>query len=409
MSTAGGKVPLPIVNEVEGWTEMEELINFLCTQGLDLKDNHFDILCEQEINGISFFELNADKLVKVGLKLGPAETITKLIEKIKGEGQVNEVEGWTEMEELINFLHTQGLGLKDNHFDILCEQEINGVSFLELNADKLIKVGLKLGLAETIAKLIKKIKGEGQDRTSSITNEIVTKIDTILEKLTEEKTETVLFSSINQEKFNRLLTCAGLDIILLTFTKKWSSKDIVAYQWSNHAESFSEQLGSLNKHLNPYFPEDIMVFDVSGSRNLLNEGAVRGKIPIAGIHAVIELKKDVKSYHVPQIICEIILADLHIHDGIKVFEVLTDLNETWNIYWLEEKHIKTLALNHRENALRLIGKMASENSSKVDVRGFPTIQCTKFKYIYGLPINDIEEMNILCDAEDESDILKDAL
>ncbi|CAG8784980.1 33272_t:CDS:1, partial [Racocetra persica] len=262
--------------------------------------------------------------------------------------------------------------------------------------------------------------------TSSITNEIVTKIDAILEKLTEENTETVSFSSINLEKFNRLLMRTGLDIIPLTFTKKRSSKDIVAYQWSNHAEIFSEQrdqiLGYLNKHLNPHLPENIVVFDVSGLRDFLNiidnpllpfnvrggtdlilveESAVRGKIPIAGVHAVIELKKDVKTHHVPQVICEMISADLHVHDGIKVFGVLTDLNETWNIYWIEGKHIKTLALNNRENAMRLIGKMASENSSKVDVRGFPKIQRTKFKYMYGSPSDDIEEMDVPCDEEDE--------
>ncbi|CAG8574748.1 8819_t:CDS:2 [Cetraspora pellucida] len=226
----------------------------------------------------------------------------------------------------------------------------------------------------------------------------------------------------------------GLDIIPLTFTKKRSSNDIVAYQWSNHAENFSEQqdqiLGYLNKHLNPHLPENIVVFDVSSLRDFLNitdnpllpfnvrggtdlilveESAVRGKITIAGVYAVIELKKDVKTHHVPKVICEMISADLHVHDRIKVFGVLTDLNKTWNIYWIEGKHIKTLALNNRENAMRLIGKMASENSSKVDVRGFPKIQRTKFKYMYGSPSNDIEEMDVACDEEDESDILKDVL
>ncbi|CAG8850310.1 18451_t:CDS:1, partial [Gigaspora margarita] len=73
MSTAGEKDSLPTVNKVKRWTETEELINFLCTQGLGLKDNHFNILREQEINGISFLKLNVDKLIRVGFKLGPAE------------------------------------------------------------------------------------------------------------------------------------------------------------------------------------------------------------------------------------------------------------------------------------------------------------------------------------------------
>ncbi|CAG8794277.1 5700_t:CDS:2, partial [Gigaspora margarita] len=94
--------------------------------------------------------------------------------------------------------------------------------------------------------------------------------------------------------------------------------------------------------------------------------------------------ENVKTHHVSQVICEMISADLHVHDEIKVFGVLTDLNETWSIYWIEGKHIKTLTLNSRET---------SENSSKMDIGGFPKIQRTKFKYMYGSPNDDIEEMN----------------
>ncbi|CAG8793617.1 12949_t:CDS:2, partial [Gigaspora rosea] len=89
MSTAGEKVPLPTVNEVKGWSKTEQLINFLRAQNLGLEDKHFNILREQEINGISFLRMNADKLMKYGLKGGPTETIAELIEKIKGERQVS--------------------------------------------------------------------------------------------------------------------------------------------------------------------------------------------------------------------------------------------------------------------------------------------------------------------------------
>ncbi|CAG8495415.1 3931_t:CDS:2 [Gigaspora rosea] len=51
----------------------------------------------------------------------------------------------------------------------------------------------------------------------------------------------------------------------------------------------------------------------------------------------------------------------------------------------------------------LIGKMTLGNSSKVDVYGFSKIQCMKFKYMYGSPSDDIEEMDV------HSDILKDVL
>ncbi|CAG8774095.1 42730_t:CDS:2 [Gigaspora margarita] len=87
MSTSGEKVPLPTVNEVKGWTKTEQLINFLRIQNLGLEDKHFNILREQEINGVSFLTLKVDQLMQVGLKLGPAVTIVELIKKIKGEGQ----------------------------------------------------------------------------------------------------------------------------------------------------------------------------------------------------------------------------------------------------------------------------------------------------------------------------------
>ncbi|CAG8455921.1 17098_t:CDS:10 [Cetraspora pellucida] len=139
-------------------------------------------------------------------------------------------------------------------------------------------------------------------------------------------------------------------------------------------KQWDQILGYLNKHLNPHLSENIVVFDVSGLRDFLNI-TDNPLLPF-------NLKKDVKTHHVLQVICEMILADLHVHDGIKVFRVLTDLNETWNIYWIEEKHIKTLALNNQKNVMRLIGKMAFENSKEIDVS---------------------------CDEEDEFDILKDVL
>ncbi|CAG8569054.1 19105_t:CDS:2 [Cetraspora pellucida] len=80
---------------------------------------------------------------------------------------VNEVEGWKKTEQLINFLHKQDLGLKDKHFDILCKQEVNGISFLELTLEKLLVFPYELpgGPAEVIAKLVKKIKDEGEAMT----------------------------------------------------------------------------------------------------------------------------------------------------------------------------------------------------------------------------------------------------
>ncbi|CAG8722916.1 17832_t:CDS:1, partial [Cetraspora pellucida] len=90
MSTsAGEKVPLPTVNEVEGLEKTEDLVSFLRTQRLRLEDKHFNVFYEQEVDGEAFLRLNVDKLIAHPYKLpgGPAEKISGLIEKIKGEGQ----------------------------------------------------------------------------------------------------------------------------------------------------------------------------------------------------------------------------------------------------------------------------------------------------------------------------------
>ncbi|CAG8805753.1 15781_t:CDS:2, partial [Gigaspora margarita] len=79
---------LPAINIIEGW-DTETLIGFLNEQNLKLKEDHFEVLRKQEIDGEVFLRLNVDKLIVHPYKLpgGPAEKISKLIERIKGEGQ----------------------------------------------------------------------------------------------------------------------------------------------------------------------------------------------------------------------------------------------------------------------------------------------------------------------------------
>ncbi|CAG8635390.1 801_t:CDS:2, partial [Ambispora gerdemannii] len=54
---------------------------------IGLEDKHFNILREQKFKGPAFLELSVEELLQVELKLGPAKTIIKFINKIKGEGQ----------------------------------------------------------------------------------------------------------------------------------------------------------------------------------------------------------------------------------------------------------------------------------------------------------------------------------
>ncbi|CAG8504823.1 5588_t:CDS:2 [Paraglomus occultum] len=91
----------------------------------------------------------------------------------------------------------------------------------------------------------------------------------------------------------------------------------------------------------------------------------------AGIRVIIELRKEVKDRDTAQVILQMISADIMIHDGIKVFGVLTDLNSTWNIYyyWIEDKQILTITLSNRKKALEIISKMSTDNNgNSVDVK-----------------------------------------
>ncbi|CAG8794107.1 41423_t:CDS:2 [Gigaspora margarita] len=95
---------------------------------------------------------------------------------------INEVEGYKTMEDLINFLRDQDIGLEDKHFNILREQEIKGRNLLRLNVDKIMSYGLKGGPAETIAELIEKIKGEGQDISIEIIKQLIQSPDQLPHK-----------------------------------------------------------------------------------------------------------------------------------------------------------------------------------------------------------------------------------
>ncbi|RIB24295.1 hypothetical protein C2G38_2032003 [Gigaspora rosea] len=79
---------LPSVEDVQKW-KRADVINFLQKNKdkLDLDDKHIKVIENEEVAG-DFLELDAEKLIKYGLKGGPAERIAKLVRDIKGEGEV---------------------------------------------------------------------------------------------------------------------------------------------------------------------------------------------------------------------------------------------------------------------------------------------------------------------------------
>ena len=77
---------VPSVEEVRKWSP-KDVITFLEAkkEELFLDDKHIKVIEDQEVAGRAFLELTADKLMRIGLTLGPAESIGKLIRDINGE------------------------------------------------------------------------------------------------------------------------------------------------------------------------------------------------------------------------------------------------------------------------------------------------------------------------------------
>ncbi|RHZ47929.1 hypothetical protein Glove_564g63 [Diversispora epigaea] len=79
---------IPSVEVVSKW-KRAHVLDYLNSKKdeLDLDAKHIQVIEDQEIAGSGFLELNAEKLMQVGLKLRPAVAIAKLVKEIKGEEQ----------------------------------------------------------------------------------------------------------------------------------------------------------------------------------------------------------------------------------------------------------------------------------------------------------------------------------
>ncbi|CAG8679567.1 12232_t:CDS:2, partial [Ambispora leptoticha] len=117
MSTSTGKtISLPTINEVEGYKTTEDLINFLRDQDIGLEDKHFNILREQEIDGLAFLRLNADKLMNYDkfsefvLRFIQENSTATVVEEMKNAYQLSQGQGKetdTGLSKLINFTNEE--------------------------------------------------------------------------------------------------------------------------------------------------------------------------------------------------------------------------------------------------------------------------------------------------------------
>ena len=79
---------VPSVEEVSKWKRAQVLTYLQSKKDeLDLDDEDLDVIRTNKVAGRAFLELTADKLMRVGLTMGPAESIEKLIRDIKSEGE----------------------------------------------------------------------------------------------------------------------------------------------------------------------------------------------------------------------------------------------------------------------------------------------------------------------------------
>ncbi|CAG8853282.1 6149_t:CDS:1, partial [Gigaspora margarita] len=81
-------ITLPSVEEVNEWWPTD-VVTFLGSnkKKLFLEDKHIKVIEDEEVAGSDFLVLDVEKLMKYGLKGGPAERIAKLVRDIKGEDQ----------------------------------------------------------------------------------------------------------------------------------------------------------------------------------------------------------------------------------------------------------------------------------------------------------------------------------
>jgi len=249
----------------------------------------------------------------------------------------------------------------------------------------------------------------------------------------KEEFETSSLSTINSDKFQRFLTHTQLTLRSVDFSRKSKGNDIPPYKWTNLAENHEKQrknvINYLNQHLKPHLPADISIEDVANNKEFLNtrkgmalpfsvhggtdivlvgKSYIKSKTLKAGVHSIIELKKQVEEKNVWQAILEMIVADIYVNKDVKVFGVLTDLNEFWDIFWLDRsKEIIIVPITNRKTAMEVIGKMVK--SSKPRISGMPIVDRMKFMDLrenFDDPNDDIALLEDFYDEMEDDEVLR---
>ncbi|RIA92959.1 hypothetical protein C1645_820030 [Glomus cerebriforme] len=186
----------------------------------------------------------------------------------------------------------------------------------------------------------------------------------------KEEFETSSLLTINSDKFQQFLMHTQLTLRSVDFSRKSKGNDIPPYKWTNLAENHKKQrknvINYFNQHLKPHLSADISIEDVVNNKEFLNtcKGMALPFSVYGGIDIVLVEKK-------------MIVADIYVNKDIKVFGVLTDLNEFWDIFWLDRsKEIIIISITNCKTAMEVIGKMVK--SSKPKIFGMLIVDRMKF-------------------------------
>ncbi|CAG8644647.1 8331_t:CDS:2, partial [Funneliformis mosseae] len=213
------------------------------------------------------------------------------------------------------------------------------------------------------------------------------------------------------------------------FTGPLPKNDIEPYEWNDYTVSDPNKLELisqyLNQHLKPNLPKDYVVFNVANHKSFLDITTENSPFPFkikggtdyvvmeqkyidnliakAGTRVTIELKKVPQEQNIWQAIAEMVAADFLTNEEIKVIGVLTDLNERWHLFWLEEgRKIMMVKLSHRKKALDIISRMVK----MMRVPGLPGGQRIKIYDNAYTQVDDIAPLEDFYEEMSEEDILR---
>ncbi|KAF0531630.1 hypothetical protein F8M41_011828 [Gigaspora margarita] len=110
-----------------------ELIEYLQNKDLKLDDDDFTIIRKEKIAGLDFFDLTREEFRSIGLSLGPATRLVKLITEIK-ELKVSPHELRQQNHDL-----KQSGNFQENNYSDIVEENNSAYTYLPENASKLLR------------------------------------------------------------------------------------------------------------------------------------------------------------------------------------------------------------------------------------------------------------------------------